>query len=304
METLKEIYNLGHNILAVVSQPDKQLGRGMKVSYTATKEFAIQNDLKVFQPEKIKNNEEFISSIRALKPDIIVVVAYGKILPKELLDIPKYGCMNVHGSLLPKYRGAAPIQWAIINGEKVTGITTMKMNEGMDTGDIYLEKEVEILEEDTYGTLYEKLKKAGARLAGETLDKIIEGSVKPKKQGEEFSLAPMIFKEDCKIDFLKSSYAIKNLVRGVNPAPGAWMAINDEVYKVWKAEEVSEELFEGDEGLKVPGTILDANSKRGLFISTISGVISILEIQAPNQKRMDIKDYLRGHKIESRIVLK
>ena len=291
-------------MLAVVSQPDKKVGRGMKVVPTPTKEFAIQNNIQVFQPAKLRGNTEFFAELSNLKPDIIVVVAYGKILPKEILEIPKYGCMNVHGSLLPKYRGAAPIQWAIINGETVTGITTMKMDEGMDTGDIYLTKEVEIDKDDTYGTLYEKLKHVGARLAGETLEKIIEGTVKPRKQPDDFSVAPMIFKEDCKIDFLKSAYAITNLVRGVDPAPGAWMELNNEVYKVWKTEEVDESQFEGFEGLTVPGTILDSNSKTGLFVSTAEGVLSILEIQAPNQKRMDIKEYLRGHKIEKGIIIK
>ncbi len=298
LETLKEIHKSGHNILAVVSQPDKKVGRGMKEQMTPTKEFAVENDIKCLQPEKLKNNEEFFNEIRAMKPDIIVVVAYGKILPKDLLEIPKYGCMNVHGSLLPKLRGAAPIQWAIINGEEVTGITTMKMDVGMDTGDMYLKEEVPIEKEDTYGTLYEKLKKVGAKLAVKTLDCIVEGTVKPKKQPEEFTLAPMIFKENCKIDYLQSAYSIVNLVRGVNPAPGAWTTLDGEVYKIWKAEEVEEDDFEGVDGAKAPGTVLESNSKRGLFIATASGVLSVKEIQAPGAKRMDILDFLRGKKIE------
>ena len=298
LETLKEIHKSGHNILAVVSQPDKKVGRGMKEQMTPTKEFAVENDIKVFQPEKLKNNEEFFNEIRSLKPDIIVVVAYGKILPKDLLDIPKYGCMNVHGSLLPKYRGAAPIQWAIINGEEVTGITTMKMDVGMDTGDMYLTEEVPIEKEDTYGTLYEKLKKVGAKLAVKTLDCIVEGTVKPKKQPDDFSVAPMIFKENCKINYMQSAFSIVNLVRGVNPAPGAWTTLDDEVYKIWKAEEVEEDDFEGVDGAQAPGTVLESNSKKGLFIATASGVLSVKEIQAPGAKRMDILDFLRGKKIE------
>ncbi len=298
LETLKEIYKSGHNILAVVSQPDKKVGRGMKVQMTPTKEFAVENEIKCFQPEKIRNNEEFINNIKALKPDIIVVVAYGKILPKELLDIPKYGCMNVHGSLLPKYRGAAPIQWAIINGEEVTGVTTMKMDVGMDTGDIYLTQEVEITKEDTYGSLYEKLKKVGAKLAIRTLDCIVEGSCKPKKQPEEFSVAPMIYKENCKINYMQSAFSIVNLIRGVNPMPGAWTTLDDETYKFWSAEEVEEDDFKDVKGDLAPGTILESDSKHGLFIATASGVLSVKEIQAPGAKRMNILDFLRGKKLE------
>ena len=263
-----------------------------------TKQFAVENNIKVMQPEKIKKNEEFINELKALKPDIIVVVAYGKILPASVLEIPKYGCMNVHGSLLPKYRGAAPIQWAIINGEEVTGVTTMKMDVGMDTGDILLKEEVKIEKNETYGTLYEKLKKLGAKLASKTLDCILDGTVKPKKQPEEFSVAPMIFKDDCKIDFLKSAFAISNLVRGVNPAPGAWATLDGTVYKIWDAEEMDEKLFSGYSGVEVPGTIICSNSQKGLFIATASGVLSVKEIQAPNAKRMGILDFLRGKRLE------
>ena len=304
LETLKAIYNSGHNVLAVVSQPDKPVGRGMKTQMTPTKDFAVQNDIKVFQPAKIRKNEEFFDELRALKPDIIVVVAYGKILPEEILNIAKYGCMNVHASLLPKFRGAAPIQWAIINGEKVTGITTMKLDKGMDTGDMYLKEEVAIEPNDTYGTLYEKLKKVGGQLAIKTLDMIAEGTVKPKHQGEQFSLAPMIFKDDCKIDFMKSAFAICNLIRGVNPIPGAWTTLNDTVYKIWNAEEVSDEDFDDIDGIEHPGTVLKSNDREGLFISTASGIISVLEIQAPNSKRMNICDFLRGKPIKEKSVFK
>lgn len=304
LETLKAIYNSGHNVLAVVSQPDKPVGRGMKCQMTPTKEFAIQNDIKVFQPAKIRKNEEFFDELRKLKPDIIVVVAYGKILPEEILTIAKYGCMNVHASLLPKYRGAAPIQWAIINGEKTTGVTTMKLDKGMDTGDMYLKEEVPIDPEDTYGTLYEKLKRVGGQLAIKTLDVIAEGSVKPKPQVEPFSVAPMIFKDDCKIDFMKSAFAICNLIRGVNPTPGAWTTLNDVVYKIWRAEEVSDEDFDDVDGIEQPGTVIKSNDKEGLFISTASGIISILEIQAPNSKRMNICDFLRGRPIKEKVIFK
>lgn len=303
LETLKQIHNGGHNILAVVCQPDKQVGRGMKVQMPPTKEYALANNIDVLQPEKIRNNEEFLEKIKSLKPDIIVVVAYGKILPQELLDIPKYGSMNVHGSLLPKYRGAAPIQWAIINGDETTGVTTMKMDAGMDTGDMYLTSEIPIEKDDTYGTLYEKLKLLGARLAVKTLDDILDGTIKPKKQGDDFTTAPMIFKENTKIDFYKSAYSAVNLIRGVNPAPGAWFVYEDKVFKVWKAEELSEDYLSEEEQNNNPGSIVVSNSKEGLIITTSSGLLNVLEIQAPNSKRMPIKDYLRGNELKVGTIL-
>lgn len=283
--------------MAVVSQPDKPVGRGMKLVSTPTKQFALDNNIMVLQPAKVRNNEDFLNEIKDLNPDIIVVVAYGKILPQELLDIPKYGAMNVHGSLLPKYRGAAPIQWAIINGDKTTGITTMKMDAGMDTGDMYLKEEVEILEDDTYGTLYEKLKDVGAKLAVKTLEKIEAGEIESIKQPDDFTTAPMIFKENCKIDFNKSAKEICNLVRGVNPVPGAFTTLEGNVYKVWKAECISSELFNISSNTKV-GTVIESDSKKGLFIYTGQDILSVIEIQAPNAKKMGILEYLRGKSIE------
>ena len=310
VESLNSLYEAGHNILAVVSQPDKPTGRGMKLLPTPTKSFAIEKGIRVYQPEKIKNNTSFIDELKNLNPDVIVVVAYGKILPMEVLEIPKYGCINVHGSLLPKYRGAAPIQWSIINGDKETGITTMYMSKGMDTGDMLLKETVKIDDNDTYGSLYEKLKKVGGKLIVKTLEELEKGNLKAEEQSEEFTLAPMIFKEDCKIDWSKSAYAIRNLVRGVNPAPVAWTTLENKVYKIWSCEVLDisyvEEHFselnkklENFEALgdKV-GTVLVSNSKDGLIILTGENLISIKEIQAPNSKRMNILDYLRGNNIE------
>lgn len=293
VESLQKLYEAGHNILAVVSQPDKPSGRGMKLVSTPTKAFALEHDIKVYQPEKVKKNEEFINELKNLNPDVMVVVAYGKILPVEILEIPKYGCINVHGSLLPKYRGAAPIQWAIINGEAETGVTTMYMDKGMDTGDMLLKEAIIIEESDTYGSLYEKLKSIGGELIVKTLQGIDDGIIKREKQPDEFSIAPMIFKEDCKIDWSKTAFEIKNLVRGVNPAPGAWTTLDDKVYKIWECEEV-----ECDSSSEKPGTVLIANSKEGLVISTGKGAIKVKVIQAPNSKRMNILDYLRGNSIE------
>ncbi|HBC83963.1 MAG TPA: methionyl-tRNA formyltransferase, partial [Clostridiales bacterium] len=194
-ESLKCLYEANYNILGVVTNPDKPKGRGMKMMYSPVKEYAIEKNLKIYQPLKVRKNEEFLKEIKNLNPDVICVVAYGKILPKELLDIPKYGCVNVHSSLLPKYRGAAPIQWAVINGDTKTGVTTMYMDEGMDTGDMLLKHEVEIGEDETTGELWNRLSTIGGKLLIDTLKQIEEGSIKRQKQGEEFSIAPMLQKE-------------------------------------------------------------------------------------------------------------
>ena len=212
----------------------------------------------------------------------------------EILELPKYGCINVHGSLLPKYRGSAPIQWAIINGEKVTGITTMYMNEGMDTGDMILKKEVDIEHDDTYGSLYEKLKKVGGMLIVETLEKIADGFINREKQSDDFSMAPMIEKSMGNIDWNKSAVEIRNLVRGLNPMPGAFTHLDDKVMKIWAAEVVDYEV----DGDVLPGTIVSADSKNGLFVKTFDKVLQIIELQMTNSKRMLAVDYLRGNEIK------
>ena len=194
-ESLKCLVEAGYPILGVVTNPDKPKGRGMKMIASPVKQYALEKGLTVYQPEKVKNNVEFLDQIKKLQPDVICVVAYGKILPKELLEIPKLGCINVHGSLLPKYRGAAPIQWAVLNGDETTGITTMYMDVGMDTGDMILKKEVAIGEEETTGELWNRLSKIGGELLVETLKLIEEGKAPRTKQGEDFTLAPMLQKE-------------------------------------------------------------------------------------------------------------
>ena len=200
-DSLEALYNEKYEILGVVTNPDKPKGRGMKMVASPVKEFATEKGIKVYQPLKIRNNYEFIEEIKKLNPDVICVVAYGKILPKEILDIPKLGCINVHASLLPKYRGAAPIQWAVLNGDAKTGITTMYMDVGMDTGDIILKEEVEIGENETTGELWERLSKKGGKLLVETLKKIERGIAPREKQGDNFTLAPMLNKEMAKIDW-------------------------------------------------------------------------------------------------------
>lgn len=298
VESLSKIYDNGHEVLAVVSQPDRPSGRGMKLKPTPVKEYAESKNLKVYQPEKVRKNTEFIDTLKKLKPDVIVVVAYGQILPEEILNIPKYGCINVHGSLLPQYRGSAPIQWSIINGDKTTGITTMYMDKGMDTGDMILKEEIEILDEDTFGSLYEKLKKLGGKLILETLEKISEGTAPRQKQSEEYTHAPMIEKETCKIDWSKSATEIRNLIRGLNPMPVAYTTLDDMNYKIWMCE-----IIEDIETNEKPGTILCANTNDGLCVATGDGVIEITEIQAPNSRKMFVKDYLRGNKISKGKIL-
>ena len=299
-ESLKAIYEAGHNILAVVTNPDRPKGRGMKMLASPVKEYALEKELQILQPEKIKNNTEFINKIKELNPDVICVVAYGKILPKEILEIPEYGCVNVHGSLLPKYRGAAPIQWAVLNGDKTTGITTIYMNEGMDTGDMILKKEVEIKEDETTGELWNKLAYEGGKLLVETLKQIEQKTAPRIPQTGEFTIAPMLDKKMAKINWEeKTANQIKNLVRGLNPIMGAYTMLENKKIKFWKVENISQnELKTIDTNAKKPGTILLADSKIGLYIQTIDGAIKVLEIQGENSKRMNIQDFLRGNKLQ------
>ena len=292
-ESLKALYEEGHNIIAVVTNPDRPKGRGMKLVPSPVKEYALTKNIPILQPEKIRNNIEFIDIIKELEPEYICVVAYGKILPKELLEIPNKGCINVHGSLLPKYRGAAPIQWAVLNGDKETGITTMYMDEGMDTGDIILKEKVEIGEDETTGELWNRLAIIGGKLLAQTIEQIEKGIAPREKQIGEYSMAPMLSKEMAKIDWEKmSSLEIKNLVRGLNPIIGAYTIINGKKIKLWKVK-----IVEEIENNKKPGEIVLADEKNGLHIKTIDGVIAVEELQAENSKKMDSRDFLRGNKL-------
>ena len=293
-KSLEDVYNAGHEILAVVTNPDRPKGRGMKMVASPVKEFAVSKNLKIYQPEKVRKNVEFIEEIKKLEPDVICVVAYGKILPKEILEIPKLGCINVHGSLLPKYRGAAPIQWAVINGEKVTGVTTMYMDVGMDTGDMILKEKTEIAPDETTGELWDRLAKIGADLLVKTLEQIENKTAPRIPQGEDFSMAPMLDKEMSKIDWeSKTAQEIKNLVRGLNPIMGTYAYLNGKKIKIWKVDVVKA----NSEDTK-NGTVLKSDSKDGLYIKAKDGVIKVLEIQGENAKRMNIQDFLRGNQIE------
>lgn len=299
-DSLKALVENGHKILSVVTTPDKQKGRGMKLLKSPVKEYAISNNLEIKQPIKIRDNEEFINEIKDLNPDLICVVAYGKIIPEEILNIPRLGCVNVHPSLLPKYRGSAPIQWAIINGEKETGVTTMYMDKGMDTGDMIFKRKVTIGDDETTGELWDRLSIIGADLLIETIKKIEDGTAPREKQTDDFSMAPMLNKEMAKIDWMeKSATEIKNLVRGLNPIMGAYTFKDDKMIKFWKVESISEEEYNEKLDTNIEnGTVIKSNEKEGLFIKTKEGILSILEIQGENSKRMNIKDFLRGNKIE------
>lgn len=291
-ESLQKLYDVGHEICAVVTPPDRPKGRGMKMIACPVKEFALEKNLLLFQPEKLSKIKE---EIRNLKPDMIVVVSYGKFLPKSILQMPKYGCLNVHPSLLPKYRGSAPIQWAIINGDKMTGTTIMQMNEKMDAGDIILQEKVEIEDNETTGELWDRLSTISSKLLIEAIKQIENGTAKFIRQGEDYTIAPMITKDFAKIDWEKqTSLEIKNLIRGLNPFLGAYANLGQKKMKFWKADVVQEQTSSTIEA----GTVILADNKKGLQIKTRDGAISILEIQGENAKKMSITEFLRGNKIE------
>lgn len=307
-ESLKSLIEANYNVIGVVTNQDKPKGRGMKMMYSPVKEYAIEQNLKVYQPEKVRNNTEFINEIKSLKPDVICVIAYGKILPKEILDIPKYGCINVHASILPKYRGAAPIQWAVLNGDEETGVTTMYMDAGIDTGDMIEIEKTKIGKEETTGELWDRLSKMGGKLLVETLKKIEQGTVTRIKQSDDFTMAPMLNKEMAKINWEeKTAEEIHNLVRGLNPIMGAYTFLNGKKIKLWKVKvrteeelvtffpELEEYLFKLKDVTE--GTILFANDKKGLFVKAKGGIIEVEEIQGENAKRMPVGDFLRGNEI-------
>lgn len=294
-ESFKGLYEAGFNIVGCFTNPDKPSGRGMKLKASSVKEYAIEKEIPVYQPKKLRNNEEVLETLKELNPDIIAVVAYGKILPKEIIDLPKYGCINVHGSLLPKYRGPAPMQWAIINGDKVTGITTMFMDVGMDTGDMLLKEELVI--EDNYNLedVHDKLASIGSRLLVETIDKVVDGTIERIVQPEEGTYAPMITRETTKIDFTKNAKDIYNFVRGLSPFPGTYMEMeNGNKFKVFDVDYVIDNEIDNT---VEPGDIL-LMSKDSLYIRCTDGYIIIKTIQPENSKRMDIKSFMAGNALK------
>lgn len=283
--SLRAVFNSKHQLLAVVTAPDKERGRGQKVTFTPVKQFAVEYNIPVYQPEKLKNNFTFIEQMKSLEPDLFVVVAF-RILPKEIFEIPKYGSFNLHASLLPKYRGAAPIQWALINGETETGLTTFKLAEKVDTGNIYLQIKVPIFPEDNFGTLHDRLSELGADVVMRTIGMIESGDYKLLAQDDALaSPAPKITKEICKIDWNKSADEIHNLVRGLSPYPAAFFIYKDKVIKIYKTEVVT--------GMKLQPFEFH-QTKKELIVGCGKNAIRILEVQQEGRKRMSAEEFLRG----------
>lgn len=294
--TLEALIEAGHEVVLAVTQPDKPKGRGKEMQYTPVKECAMKHNIPVYQPKKVRE-AECVEELRKYHADIMVVIAFGQILPKEILEMTPYGCVNVHASLLPKYRGAAPIQWSIIDGETVTGVTTMQMDEGLDTGDMLLKTEVPIEEKETGGSLHDKLAEAGAKLCVETLKALEEKTVTPEKQGETpTAYAKMLDKQLGNIDWNKSAKEIERLIRGLTPWPSAYTDWNGKVMKIWEAEVV--------EGMReeAPGTIVNVE-KNSFSVQTGDGLLKIMGLQIPGKKRMDAGAFLRGYQIKEGTVL-
>lgn len=288
---LNAIMNAGHNVTGVFTQPDKPKGRGYVLTPPPVKECALENNIPVYQPRSMKNGEA-IKILKQLNPDIIVVVAFGKILPKEILDLPKYGCVNVHASLLPRYRGAGPIQWCVLNGEKTTGVTTMKMAEGLDTGDMLLKTETEIGENETAGQLHDRLSQIGAKLITETLIALENGTVTPQKQDDSLSnYAPMLTKELCKINWSSTAQEVHNKVRGLDPWPVAVSAVNGKRVKIYSTS------FCEKSGKA--GRVICENP---LTVACGENSVIINQIQPEGKKRMDAQDFVRGYRITKETV--
>ncbi len=288
---LEELIKAGHEIVLTVTQPDKPKGRGGVVQCTPVKETAERHGIEVFQPKKVRELEN-IAVLREKAPDIIVVAAFGQILPKEILELPKYGCVNVHASLLPKYRGASPIQWAVLSGEKESGVTIMRMDEGLDTGDIISQKSIPLAPDETAGSLFEKLAELGARLLLETLPSIEGGSATYTPQDEAAStLTGKVDKNMGRVRWEKSAEEIERWIRGLSPWPSAYTTLRGKMLKLWRAEV----LPDGDEKA-APGTILSA--KDSLVVKTGSGCLSVKELQLEGKKRMDAASFLRGYQLK------
>jgi len=285
-------------VSAVFTQPDRPKGRGKNLASSPIKQLAQAHNIPVYQPLKLRNDKEMIEVIKALKPDFIIVVAFGQILPKEILDIPKYGCINLHASLLPKFRGAAPINWCIIEGESKSGNTTMLMDVGLDTGDTLLTEEIEMSSNMTAGELHDILMNNGGELLVKTINGIVNNSINPVKQQNNLSsYASMLDKEMAKINWACSNVNIHNLIRGLNPRPVAYTHYKDTVMKIYKSKVLNEESS------KEAGSIISV-SKEGLRVSTGFGVLLIEEVQFPGKKPIKIKDYIVGNSIDEAVVLK
>ena len=286
---LEKLTEMGEEVVGVFTQPDKPVGRKQMLTASPVKVFAEEHSLPVYQPNSLKN-EETVNLLKKLSPELIVVTAYGKILPKEVLDLPKYGCINIHASLLPKYRGAAPIQWSILNGDVYTGITSMQMDTGLDTGDILIQKEVSIGKNETSGELFDRLKILGAEVLEITIERLKAGELKPAKQLEdEATYVTTLDKSICPVDFKKTASEIHNKVRGLNPWPVATFKLNGITFKLWETRP------SGKTDL-LPGTVIESDTKLVIACGNNTS-IELLSIQPEGKKRMNVSDYLRGNKI-------
>ena len=286
--SLQALIDAGHDVCAVYTQPDKPQGRKQILTAPPVKTLALAHDIPVFQPNTLKNEDEQ-ARLRELAPEVIIVVAYGKLLPKAVLDIPPHGCINVHGSLLPRWRGAAPIQWAVIAGDEMAGVTTMQMAEGLDTGDMLLTYETKVGEKETAGELFDRLAQSGAELLTQTLVKLDEITPRPQDDAQS-CYAHMLDKQMAVIDWSKSAHEIDCLIRGLNPWPIALTTLSGERLKVFAAEKAN--------GRGEPGTVLEADPKKGLTVACGEGALKLTEIQLVGGKRMKATDFLRGHAIE------
>ncbi|NIK75719.1 methionyl-tRNA formyltransferase [Paenibacillus castaneae] len=298
--SLKLLLEQKYNVVAVVTQPDRPKGRKKTLTPPPVKEAALSFGLPVLQPERMRSAEA-VGALEQLQPDLIVTAAYGQILPKALLDIPRLGCINVHGSLLPKYRGGAPIQRSIINGENKTGVTIMYMAEGLDTGDMISVVELPITDEDTSGTMFEKLSIAGAELLGATLPSIIAGEAKAVPQrNEDATYAPNLTRDDEHIDWSKSARALFNQVRGLSPMAGAFTYLNGEVFKIWNCEELGNGAAKAS--AKAPGTVIAADNN-GIQVQTGAGILVLKNIQPAGKKPMNAAEWLKGSRLEAGTLL-
>lgn len=291
---LEAIIAAGHQVVAVVTQPDKEKGRGKAISMSPVKECALKNNIEVFQPVKLRNNPEAVEQLRSYNADMFVVAAFGQILTEEVLNMPKYGCINIHASLLPAYRGAAPIQWAILDGLKETGVTIMQMDKGIDTGDILMQETLAIESTDTGESLFDKLSILGAKAIVRAIPLIEEGSLVPQKQDDSLSnYAKMLNKEMGKINWEDDAVKIERYVRGLNSWPSAFSFINGKQLKIWKSE-VADEVTPGND---LTGTIV-AVDKKSFSVACGTGVLRILEVQLEGKKRMDVDAFARGYEIK------
>ncbi|MDO8283109.1 MAG: methionyl-tRNA formyltransferase [Thermodesulfovibrionia bacterium] len=284
---LKALLDNKHQVLAVVTQPDRPCGRGRHIAYSPVKAAADAAGLRIIQPDRVRDTG-FIEELRKIGADVIVTAAYGQILPREILNMPEKGCINVHASLLPKYRGASPISQSVINGDTETGVTTMLMDEGMDTGDILLQEKVEVSYTDTAGSLSRRLSVVGAELLLLTLERLEEGGIVPKPQAGEVSFAPLLKKSDAIIQWERTAIDLYNFIRGMNPWPCAYTFLEGDMIKILRSERMDGEAEAG---------VVSMVTKKEIFVGTGKGLLSILEVQAPGKRPMDIKAFLQGRRI-------